>query len=68
MEFCPGHKVWYLDTFNIWMYANVYIYIYIYICVCVCVFVGHGLVTNWFVANLLQPTRWQLIKPSTCII
>jgi hypothetical protein len=29
---------------------------------------GQGLTTNQFVAHLLQPTTWQLIKPFTCII
>jgi hypothetical protein len=27
-----------------------------------------GLATNRFVASLLQPTTWKLIRPSTCII
>ena len=29
---------------------------------------GQSLTTNWFVTRLLQPTMWQLIRPSICII
>ena len=31
-------------------------------------FYGQGLVTNWFVASLLKPTMWQLIRAYICII
>jgi hypothetical protein len=29
---------------------------------------GQGLAINQFVARLLQPTTWQFIRPSRCII
>jgi hypothetical protein len=29
---------------------------------------GQSLATNWFIASLLQPTMWQLIKSSMCTL
>ena len=29
---------------------------------------GQSLTTNWFIVSLLQPTTWQLIRSSMCIL